>query len=176
MILRDVLEKALDIICDDEIDLNVSSKKLTKLISCGNMIYQELVEQYVPLKNKEELEFVDGVLLYSAFAKPVKDILSIKKSGFAYNFVMYPSYVNCNVNGNAQVNYVYHGGELSIDDNIILPPQFSENILAMGVASEYFYRSGLCDEAIFYKNRYDNAIINLTRKKSSINLKGRNLI
>ncbi|MFA6866661.1 MAG: hypothetical protein WCR54_04005 [Clostridia bacterium] len=176
MKFSDILGKAIEIICDDEIALDTDSKKRTKLISCGNMVYQELVEQFVPLKNNELLEFADGILMYANFAKPIKDILYIKKNGTSHNFSMYPSYVSCPIKGIAEVGYIYHAEEVGIDDDIVLPPQFNENILALGISSEYFYRSGLCDEAIFYKNRYDNAVINLTRKRASIHIKGCGLL
>lgn len=173
MKLRDILIKSLDIISDDEIDLDIQSKKLTKLISCGNMIYQEIVEQYMPLKIKETLKFKDGVLLYSDFSENVKDILSIRKNGENLNFTLYPSYVYCDLDGTAEVKYIFHPKEAELTDELVLLPQFTPNIIAMGVASEFFYRSGLLDEAIFYKNRYDNAVLNLTRKRSSIQLKAR---
>ncbi|HKL74389.1 MAG TPA: hypothetical protein VJ903_05835 [Clostridia bacterium] len=172
MIFRDILEKAIGIICDDEIQVDTISPKLNKLIRCGNMIYLELIEEYVRLKEEEEITFVDGKADFSSFSKLVKDVISVQKDGVNVSFSVYPNFVTTDsCSGKATVKYVYHGEELDVNDNVILPPQFTPYVLANGVASEYFYRSGLIDEAAFYKNRYDTSIINLTRKQKSIELK-----
>lgn len=171
MLLRDVLQKTLDIIGDDEISLEIESKKRKRLIACANMIYHELTTEYVHLKNKEELVFEDKRLYYSAFTKKVKDILSVYKNGISVNFKLYPLYIEADVEGIAEVNYLYHTEELALDDQMLLPPQYTAFVLANGIASEFFYRSGLADEAIFYKNRYDTAILNLSRRRQSVKLK-----
>jgi hypothetical protein len=176
LILSDILEKAIAIICDDDIDLTVSSTKLTKLISCGNLIYSELTEEYVQLKKSEEISFSDGIAKYTLFSESVKDIREIVKDGLKRTFRIYPSYVECDIDGDAEVVYTYHADELGLADEVVLSPQFTAAILATGVASEYFYRSGLTDEAAFYKNRYDTSVVNLTRQNKSIELKVRRFL
>lgn len=177
MILNDILEKAIGIICDDEIKINTPSPKLDKLIRCTNMIYQELTEEYAQLKDEQEIEFVDFKANFSAFPQLVKDIISIYKDGVKQDFTVYPNYVCCSLkNGKAMVRYCYHPKDLGQQDQVILPPKFTANVLAIGASSEYFYRSGLIDEAAFYKNRYDTSIINLTRHQKSLDLKVRRFL
>lgn len=171
MQLREILNKALDIIGDQAIDLEQDSPKTKRLIASANTIYHELASEYIDLKTSEELEFVDNKLYYLAFSKKVKDILSINKNGRSIDFKLYPMYIQAETTGIAQINYNYHPEEIDIDSVLELPPQYTSYTLANGVASEYFYRSGLFDEAIFYKNRYDTAILNLSRRKRSIRLK-----
>jgi hypothetical protein len=86
---------------------------------------------------------------------------------------MYPLFVECDIEGAAEVRYVHHPAEVGIDDSIVLPPNYSVAVLALGVVSEYCYRIGHLDEAIFYKNRYDTAIINLSRQLKSVNVRVR---
>lgn len=171
MLLRDVLQKTLDIIGDEDISLTTDSKKRDRLIACANMIYHELTTEYVHLKNKEELIFEGKRLYYSAFSKKVKDVLSVFKNGKSVSFKLYPLYIEADIEGNAEVNYIYHTDELGLDDNMLLPPQYTAFSIANGIASEYFYRSGLTDEAIFYKNRYDTAVLNLSRRRQGVKLK-----
>ena len=176
MILKDVLEKAKGIICDDEINLEEESKKRKKLIDCANSIYRELTEQYIELKTKEKLTVENDKIYYSAFTKKVKDVISIEKDGQKVVFKLLPTYLECVEKGEVEVKYVYNCDELELDDEIILPPPYTDNMLALGIASEYFFRSGLSDEALFYKNRYDNALINMSRRRNGFVLKARNFL
>ncbi|NLL55872.1 MAG: hypothetical protein GX242_01510 [Clostridiales bacterium] len=176
MILKDIIEKAIDIVCDDDIDVDVPSPKLNKLIRCANMIYQELTEEYVQLKECSEIEFNDGKAYFHSFPKLVKDIISVSKMGIKQDFTVYPNFVCSSVKGTAEVTYTYHPSDLKLEEEVILPPNISCSALAVGTASEYFYRSGLIDEANFYKNRYDTTIINLTRHTKPIELKVRRFL
>lgn len=176
MTVREVLTKVLGIICDDDIDLCVDSKKRKRLIDCTNTIYQELTEQYIELKTKEKIEVCDGKIYYATFSKRIKDILSINKNDIKQEYKLYPTYLEIDIKGEVEIKYTYLPTELTLDNELILPPPYTENMLAMGISSEYFYRSGLVDEAIFYKNRYDNALVNLSRKRNSFVLKERRFL
>jgi len=177
MTLKEVLEKAAAIICDDEIDLNVQSKKRDKLVSCGNMIYQELTQEYVHLKTTDTLSIDDKRIYYSAFPKAVKEILSIYVNGAEVSFEQEPLFVRVDApSGKCEVRYVYNVPEVNLSDTLTLPPQYTATILAVGVAAEFFFRSGLSDEAIFYKNRYDTSLINLSRKKRPLTVAYRRFI
>lgn len=171
MILRDILEKVIEIIGDEDIDLDTESRKRTRLLACANMIYHELTTEYVQLKNREIINFSDKRAYYSAFSKRVKDVLGVYKNSQAVEFRLYPLYVESDIYGDAEVSYLYHSDELTIEDTVLLPPQYTAFVLANGMASEYFYRSGLTDEAIFYKNRYDTSVLNLSRRRQSVTLK-----
>lgn len=176
MKLRDILEKTLEIVGDADIDLSTAGEKRSKLISCANMIYAELTEEYVHLKHAETLTVSDGRIYYSEFSKQVKDVMRVRRNGLTVPFNLYPLYLSCDVDGEVEVSYVYHPTEANIDDELDLPPQFTAFALANGVASEYFYRSGLTDEALFYKNRYDTTLLNLTRKRNPFSVKYRRFI
>lgn len=176
MTLQEVLAKTIGIICDDDINLGVESKKRKRLIDCGNTIYQELVELYIELKTKENITIVDKKIFYSVFSKKVKDIISIHKNDIKQVFKQYPTYLEIDEKGIVEIKYTYVPNELGLSDELVLPPPYTENMLSMGIASEYFYRSGLCDEAIFYKNRYDNALINMSKKRNSFALQQRSFL
>ncbi|MFW5780865.1 MAG: hypothetical protein ACOCWI_05385 [Bacillota bacterium] len=176
MTFRQILEKTLDIIGDDDICLDTESKKRKRLMASANMIYHELTTEYVHLKNKEDLLFEDKRLYFSAFSKKVKDILGVYVKGESIPFKLYPLHIEADIEGIAEVRYIYHADELGLEDDVTLPPQYTSFVLANGVASEYFYRSGLTDEAIFYKNRYDTAVLNLSRIRKGVTIKARRLI
>lgn len=176
MTLRDILTKALEIIGDGELDLDAESDKRSRLISCGNMIYSELTEEYVRLRHEEILAADRGIVLFSDFAKPVKDVIRIRRNGVKIPFRQFQTHVDCGVHGAVEVEYLYHAPELTLDGEADLPPFFTASALAAGVAAEYFYRSGLTEEALIYKNRYDNSILNLSRRRNSAEVRQRRFI
>lgn len=176
MIFKDILVKAAEIIGDSDIDFDQPEEKTEKLISCGKMIYTELTEEYVHLKHRENLQVTDGRIYYSEFTKPVKDVMKVKKDGVVLSFTVYPIFLAVEAEGEVEVSYVYHAEEPTLEEELDLPPTFTSSVLAVGVASEYFYRTGLIDEAVFYKNRYDNSLLNLTRKRGYVKLYYRRFI
>lgn len=173
---NEVLTKALGIICDDDIALDVESKKRQRLLDSLNMIYAELTDEYVDLRKNETMTVENGRIYYADFAESVKNILSIKQNGASREFKIYPIYAGVSAEGECDVEYTYHGGELTLTSDIVLPPQYTAAILATGVASEYFYRSGLPEEAIFYKTRYDNSVMNISRRRNPITIRERRFI
>ena len=65
--------------------------------------------------------------------------------------------------GEVEVEYLYYVCPETNADPLILPPQFTEYIMAVGAAAEYFYRSSLIDEALFFRNRFESGVNNLSR-------------
>ena len=171
MTFSDVLEKVLSIINELDIDLMEEGDKRNRLIEAGIATYQELTNEYINLKAEEEVEFTEGVLYYSLLSKKVKDILSIKQGGANLNFEMYPLFVKCKVEGKAQVKYFYSAETPALDSHLELPPRFTDYLIANGIASEYFYRSGLLDEAAYYRNKFDYSLKNISSRLRGLNLK-----
>lgn len=167
MTLKDAIGKAIEIIGED-IDLETENTKRTRLIACGNMIYHELITQYLDMIKKENLVFVDNKVYFSEFSEKVKDILEVYFCGKNVPFKVYPLYIESGINGETEIIYSYYTNELEINDEMILPPKYTLLFLANGIASEYYYRTGMTDEALVYKNRYDTALLNLSRKRKGI--------
>ncbi|MCL2631184.1 MAG: hypothetical protein FWD49_06690 [Firmicutes bacterium] len=177
MLLKNVINRTIQILgLEDEVNISTPSRKLDKLADCANMVYNELTLQYIHLKSKEILNFSGGRAYYTDFTHRVREILSVKARGSEIKFTMYPLFVEAGISGTAEVSYVYHLGELSLEDALIIPPQYTEYILATGVVAEYYYRTGLTDEALFYRQRYDTAITNLSKRAGSVNLPRRRFV
>lgn len=177
MTLKDILKAALEIIGDEDIDPEESSKKLDVLISCANMIYTELTDEYAELRHKETVSAPDGTIAFGDLAKNCKSVVRVTKNGIKVPFKVFPAYIECGTGGELCVEYIYHPEQLaSVNDEVVLPPEYTARSLSSGVASEYFYRTGLAEEALFYKNRYDNTVLNLSRKRNSFRLKNRRFI
>ena len=176
MILKDLLEKVIMIVRLEAADIQNDGPKLRQLIDCANMIYSELTLEYIHLKAKENILFNGQSRAdYTSFSNRVREVLSVEINGTNIPFETFPQHIiAASLRGErAWVTYLYHTPELTINSLLILPPQYTEHIIAAGIASEYFYRTGMPEEAAFYKARYDNSIINLGRRVKSVHLPGR---
>lgn len=178
MLLSDIINRCIQILgLEDEVSVSTSSLKLTKLTDCANTIIGELTQEYIHLKTCEKLSFSAGRAYYSEFSKRVREVLAVRDGKTKKPFVMYPLYLYCDgLEGEAEVTYLYHLGELELNDTVELPPQYSVYTLAVGAVSEYCYRIGLVDEALFYKSRYDNSILNLSKRMRLASIPSRRLV
>ncbi|MCL2630256.1 MAG: hypothetical protein FWD49_01870 [Firmicutes bacterium] len=162
MLFKDVVNRAIQLLgFESEVNVTSPSKKLDRLVDCANMVYEELLLEYFHLKSNEILNFTEARAYYSDFPLEVREILSVKVRGCDVKFTMYPLYVEADINGIAEVSYRYRLNNLSLDDTLYLPTQYTNYIVATGVVAEYYYRTGLTDEAFFYQQRYDAAISNI---------------
>ncbi len=176
MTLREVLEKTKAIIGED-CDLDEKGVKKDRLIASALSIYDELTSDYVHLKAEEKVEFEEGICYFDAFTNKVKDILTVKHNGSNINFEMFPLFIRCiGLQGRCEVKYYYTPPEPKLDSLLSLPPRFSVYMLANGVASEYFYRTGLVDEATYYRNRYEYSLNNAGMRLRNLNLKADRLL
>jgi hypothetical protein len=180
MLLKDLLQKVIMIVrLENEVDVDADSPKLRQLVDCANMIYGELTLEYLRLKAKQNMLFnQSGRVDYVSFSNKVREVLQVKLNGAVMPFETFPDHIIASgVRGaRGEVTYVYHAPELTINSILILPPQYSERVVATGIASEYFYRTGMPEEAAFYKARYDNAVLNLCSRIKSVHLPSRRFL
>jgi len=176
MKFKDALSKAITIINDNSIALDTQSEKRDRFISCGETIVNELIALYASPVKEEEVTFINGRAEFSNFSQKVKEILAVRQHGVSLNFTVANTYLNADVNGRAVVKYKYFPMISGIEDELDLPAQLTEDTLALGIAAEYFYRLGFTDEAAFYKNRYDIALVNLIKTKNSFILKVKRMV
>lgn len=179
MKLKEIIELSKSIIGLDSVsDYDNPGEATLKLIDCARMIYSELCLEYVPIKFKEEAFLSKGVLKYSELTYPVREILWIKMMDSKVPFKMgvHQASIKYKVDSPCEVYYSVHPAEPGIDDELILPPWYTAHLIATGVVSEYYYRVGMVDEALFYRTRYDHSLQNLTKSIRSYTLPRRRFI
>lgn len=176
MKMKDVLLKAAAIL-GFEGDGTGTTKEEKKLLDCANTVYEELTTEYVPLKDRATVAFEGGRCYYDSFPKTVRDIVAVYIRGTKTPFQMYPQYLYAEgADDLAEVLYLYRDGKKDVEDELNLPPQFSASVAAAGACAEYCYRTGLIDEGIFYKNRYDQSVYNLTKTMKRATLPSRRFL
>lgn len=147
-----------------------------KLIDSARMIYQELIMEHVPIKVVEKVVVDKFMVPYSNFKYFIREIVDVCKNGERVTFSEGVRGVMVDAEGEVTVRYYCYFGDVPLEKELILPPQISLYTLSIGVVSEYYFRIGLVDEALFYKTRYENSILNLTRRLKSIRIPPRRFI
>ena len=178
MTLSDVIERAGNIIGLEGEPTSYPTSAYNKLKDSAVTVYTELITEHVPLRTKEAVSVSNGKIFYEDLGKKVREILKISTGAGRLKFTVYPEYIEteCGYSGDAEIEYLYYYVPCLPTDEMLLPPQYTEYILAVGTAAEYFYRSSLIDEAMFFRNRFESAVNNLSRTKRVFNLPYRRLI
>ncbi len=172
MTTKNILEKAASLL---ELTVNFTTVNATsaRFLSCGELILNELTSQYTDLK-KTETVFQEGEVLYSSLSKgPVLRILSVKQNGRKVKFREGTTSFEVSCKGQAEVTYSYCIKDVTLTTNIELPPRFTDDLLALGVAAEYCYRTGFNDGAQKYGERYTTALQNVVGCKKTVVLSAR---
>ncbi len=178
MTLKEIIIKSAGILGMEDLDFVDPSDNLKKLIDSAKMILSELTLEHIPLKTKEKVFIRDGKGLYEELSHPVREILKVRNGANSYRAKMFPAcyVIDEKVGGEMEVTYLYYLVDVGVDEPLTLPPQLPAYVLATGVVSEYYYRTGMVDEALFYKTRYDYSLENLTRSLKSVYLPRRGFI
>ncbi|MBO4572900.1 MAG: hypothetical protein J5762_03960 [Clostridia bacterium] len=137
-------------------DLN---PEIVRFLNCYNLTVMELSEDVEPLVFKESMYSADGNYAYENFTKPPKEIISVTSDGKNVAFNVLPDKIETDVT-HCEITYDYRAHRATglnetceYDENV-----FSSRVLAMGVASEYLLISGLYEEAMTWRERYEKAI------------------
>ena len=141
--------------------------EIRKMINCYDLTVMELSENIEPLIMTERLCSPVGEYYFADFSKTPKQILKVEVDGKKVDYTLRPdkmivSAVECDVTYDYRVKpTVSLSDEVEYDENT-----FSARVLAMGVAAEYLLVSGLFDEAISWRERYEKAVETYVLTKS----------
>lgn len=149
---------------------------INQLLLCFNLIYNEIARDYMPLLQKEEIEFINDKFNYSDLEKVLLDVVSLKSNGRNVKFKMYPTYF-CAKTKKAIIEYSYEPDNLGINDQIEnFGGRIPARVFAYGFAMEYSFLSSQSTEALIWEQRYKESLLANTRKKSEIVLPSRRWI
>lgn len=177
MHIKTVINETLKLLELEDVDSESDAPEMQRIYDCANYIYAELTSQYVEMRKIESHVFKNGEVLYSEFEEPVKEICVVKEGDRNLRFRMIDDRVLCDgFNGEATIDYIYKGKTLNKNSYLSVPPFFSEHMLATGIASEYFLRTGRIDEYSHFRARYENWIVNYGRKARSYTIPRRRFI
>lgn len=173
MILKDVLQKTAELLGVTATFGETLTDDEKLLVKCGDSVIAELVEECIDVKTSEKLYAFDKEILYSSFSKKVKSIISAVYDGKKVPFTEYADRMTLPLSGEYEIRYNFTLGDLALTSELCLPPKYTANVLAAGVAGEFCRRKGLYTESEAYSARYAGAIKNLSYSARKVTLRSR---
>lgn len=176
MKVKDILKLALEFVGEKELcgkfeqesteSLNENEmKKLKVMLSCFNMVNQEIASDYLPFLTKENVDASNGGILFSSLSKRVVNIYEVKdRFGFNLKFRVISNFVETKKSAKSVV-YSFLPEEMSLEDEVEFFNGLSARVYAYGVASEVLLVSGLSGDAEIWEERYKESLFILSRKR-----------
>lgn len=180
MELKEAIQLSLTYLGDEDASVNnktAQHPRLKLLVKCANLVIKEIVTDYIPLTETEEVEVTDGKISYEKLLHRVLEILSVKnvKNGIFTNFKMNPA--ECILENKdiqkAEIRYNYLPTDIEIDEQCPVSPMVSAKTLALGICAEYSLIEGMYEQSVMYSDRFKEDMRTATRKKGEIKIKPR---
>lgn len=149
----------------EEVD-EESSAQIAKLLSCANLAYEEIVTEYIPILQTEQISVTDGKIPFSTLSQPICGIISVKDSANQdIKYTLSADHISLDASS-AQITYqtVPEKLELGAELNVLFP----ERLLAYGIAREYLFMLDQSDSALIFEKRFKDALTSFVRKKSKL--------
>ncbi|MGD9901013.1 MAG: hypothetical protein AB7S44_00555 [Spirochaetales bacterium] len=149
----------------------LTTKNLELLVRCLNLVYDEIATDYIPLNYEEEVIVLDEEIALSSLAKRLINVIKLTdENGVNVKYKMFPTAIVLE-NGTYNLEYSYAPESATLDGNIeTFGGKLTERIVAYGVTAEYSLISGLFDEATTWEQRFKDALLVASRKKSDIKM------
>lgn len=167
MTLRNIMEKAA-VLLGINVDFDNAGEEENFLIECGKETLSALTGEYTDIKTTEKVASSNKRIYYYSLTNDVKRVIYVESRGNKIRFKEFSDFITVPADGEYDVVYSYNLKLRSITSEIELPPRFSVNILAVGVAGEYCFRKGYYNEAEAYGKRYESALKNILRPVGAI--------
>lgn len=185
MTVKEILILACEFIGEKELAGKISSSedlndaenaKLQTLLSCFNLVNQEIASDYLPFLKREEVQVVDGKIFFSALSEQVVNVYEVKsKFGFSLSFKNFPSFIE--VDGSAKtIVYSYIPEDMELTDTVEFFNGLSARVYAYGIASEFLLVSGVSDDAEIWEERFKESLFVLSRKRGEHRLPKRSFL
>ena len=128
------------------------------LLSCFNLVENELALDYIPLVKEESFTAADGRIAYSSFSSSVVRVLEVRnENGASIPFRLFASYLEVDEE-NAIVRYAYTPTEKTAEEESEFLSGVSERVMAFGMAAEYCTALGLYEDARVWDKKYKEGI------------------
>lgn len=171
--LSDLL--TVNLLDGEQVATKEQEAEINILLSCLNLVVNQIASEYVTLKNKVKLNSINGKVYYSSLSNNVVvDVLSVKLNGVDVKFNLKSDHLETAC-GNLEIEFAYQpSGCVStfstVDFNNI---KINERIIAYGVVAEYCFLNASYDDAAIWDNRFKTSINNVVRPRREIKIKER---
>lgn len=149
------------------------------LLSCLNLTISEIATDYIPVMKREKLPIIGHEISLSDFSSTPHDIYRVMLvNGKTIRYKLIDDAIRLDYdNIYVEIDYSVIPGLVTKDTtNNLFYGKVSDKCLALGTASEYCYIKGFYEEAQMWHERFKEALIIATRKKSEVKLPKRRWI
>ncbi len=161
MTVREVLTLAASFLDEKDLASALAGSSVTgeaeTLLTCFNVVENEIALDDYPLKRTETFAFQSGTLPFSDFSVPPVDVCAVRSGGQRLAFTLSPDGVLCDCSS-AEVTYSYAPKKKGIGDSSELGGKISPRLMALGVASEYCFVKGRTEEGKIWGVKYREAL------------------
>ena len=139
--------------------VNTNGEEQAKLLlTCFNVVENELALDYLPLKAEEQLTSATGQLQFVLLKNAPVRILQVKnEQGEVLDFKLYSKYLQTQ-KGKVWITYTYTPAVKKIEDESEFGLQISARLMAYGIAAEYSMAVGEFAESALWDKKYKDAI------------------
>ena len=149
-------------------------EELELLLKCVNYTLVKIATYYKPLTAQVVADAKNQISL-AAIDESILNILSVKDSNdCSVEYKIVGNKIICSNVGRVTITYSYYPKEVTFGDvcNNYLEG-VHEQMIALGVVSDYYFMKGMTDEMQTYDAEFHNVMKYITRKKSEIYIKPR---
>lgn len=133
-------------------------KNAELLLTCFNLVENELALDYLPLVYEETYTTETGLIYYERLEKSVVRVLEVTDIWEnPLEFKIFPKYLKTQATM-LKIKYSYAPEEKTIDGDSDFDGLVSKRLMAAGVATEYALAMGLFEEASVWDKKYKEAI------------------
>ena len=136
----------------------VGKEKAELLLTCFNVVENELALDYVPVHAEEKISSVTGEIQFSQLKNSPVRILQVSNTkGETLEFSLFPKYLKTQ-KGVVYVSYTYTPATKTINDESDFSMNISSRLMAYGIAAEYAMAMGEFAESSLWDKKYKDAI------------------
>ncbi|MBO5026919.1 MAG: hypothetical protein J6C79_00165 [Clostridia bacterium] len=133
-------------------------KKAALLLSCFNIVENELALDYFPLLAEDTLETSGGVVEFSALQNAAVRVTRVADEwGNSTAFQLFPSFLKTQP-GKVCVTYTYTPEKKTMDGVSDFCHSVSARLIAYGMAAEYTMATGAFEDAAVWDKKYKDGI------------------
>lgn len=151
-----------------ELQNELNTDGVRKLVDCCNFVLDELQSDYAPLYKTQSVTVNNYCLDYSQLNCTLCEVYSLKdEGGNNVNYYYGEDGIVTNANGKMNITYSVKASDKGFSDNVEVGlTAIGARTLAYGVAAEYCLLNADYDEMTIWDNRYKSALQIALRKKS----------
>lgn len=134
------------------------AEKAELLLTCFNLVENELALDYLPLFAEDEIESETGIIEFSALRYDAVRVTGVRdKWGNAAAFKLFPTYLQT-APGYVKITYTYTPQKKEIDEESDFVTLISSRLMSYGMAAEYSLVMGLFEDATVWDKKYKEGI------------------